>query len=350
MKLLKNNFRIGGNVLGRKEAFLYQTLGDNMVKCRLCAHRCRIKPGATGICRVRENKEGALYTLVYGKAIARNVDPMEKKPLFHFLPGTLSYSLATVGCNFRCRFCQNWEISQGVKDNIPGETILPEKIVEEAIFYKCQSISYTYTEPTVFFEYAYETAEIAREKGLRNVFVTNGYQTPETVAMMKGVIDAANIDLKSFSDDFYSRVCQAHLEPVLETIRNMHNAGITIEVTTLVVPGENDSPDELKGIAEFLVSISADIPWHLSAFSPCHQMQDARSTPAEVIHRAIEVGKKTGLNYVYSGNLPQNSCEDSVCPYCGKTIIARSWFGVRKIDLKEKSYCYCGKKLPFELS
>lgn len=333
-----------------KEALLYQSLQGSAVKCRLCAHRCRIEPGATGTCRVRENRDGILYTLVYGKAIARNVDPIEKKPLFHFLPGTLSYSLATVGCNFRCSFCQNWEISQGVKDSIPGEAILPGKIVEEAIFYKCQSISYTYTEPTIFFEYAYETAKIARERGLKNIFVTNGYQTPETVAMMKGVIDAANIDLKSFSESFYSRVCQAHLEPVLKTIRNMHNAGIAIEVTTLVVPGENDSPDELGRIAEFLVGISADIPWHLSAFSPCYRMQDSQPTPAKVIYRAVEIGKKTGLHYVYSGNLPKNNYENSICPYCGKTIVARSGFAVSRIDLNEKSRCSCGKKLPFELS
>jgi pyruvate formate lyase activating enzyme len=333
-----------------KEAFLYQSLQDNTVKCCLCAHRCCIPPGATGICRVRENRDGVLYTLVYGKVIARNVDPIEKKPLFHFLPGTFSYSIATVGCNFRCSFCQNWEISQRVEDNIPGEAILPEKIVEEAIFYKCQSISYTYTEPTIFFEYAYEAAKIARGKGLRNIFITNGYQTPETVAMMKGLIDAANIDLKSFSDDFYSRACQAHLEPVLETIKNMHNAGIQIEITTLLVPGENDSPDELGKIAEFLVDISADIPWHLSAFFPCYRMQNVRPTPTEVIHRAVEIGKKTGLHYVYSGNLFRNNYENSICPYCGKTVVARSGFTVSRINLNEKSYCSCGKKLPFELS
>lgn len=302
-----------GNGTGRKEALLYQSFQDNAVKCHLCAHHCRIEPGATGICRVRENRDGILYALTYGKAIARNVDPIEKKPLFHFLPGTFSYSLAAAGCNFRCSFCQNWEISQGNRI-IPGEAILPEKIVEEAIFYKCQSISYTYTEPTIFFEYAYETAKIARERGLSNIFVTNGYQTPEAVAMMKGVIDAANIDLKSFSENFYSRICQAHLEPVLETIKNMHNAGIAIEITTLVVPGENDSPDELGKIAEFLVNISADVPWHISAFFPCYRMQDTQSTTAEVIYRAIEIGKKAGLNYVYSGNLSQNGYEDSVCP------------------------------------
>ncbi len=337
------------NGTGEKEALLYQSLENKTVRCYLCAHRCRIEPGARGICRVRENRNGVLYTLAYGKTIARNIDPIEKKPLFHFLPGTLSYSLATRGCNFRCSFCQNWEISQrsGI---ISGETIPPKKIVEEAIFYKCQSISYTYTEPTVFFEYAYDIAKIARKRGLKNIFVTNGYQSPETVAMMKGVIDAANVDLKSFSKSFYTRICQARLEPVLETIRNMHTAGIAIEVTTLIVPGENDSPDELEEIAEFIAGVSVDIPWHISAFFPCYQMQNLQPTPAKMIYRAVEIGKKTGLHYVYSGNLIQSNYENSVCPYCGKIIVARSRFSILRIELNKEGHCSCGKKLPFELS
>lgn len=337
----------------RKEAGLYRPLEDKAVECELCAHRCRIGAGKKGICGVRENKRGVLYTLVYGRAISRNLDPIEKKPLFHFLPGTLSYSLATVGCNFRCGFCQNWEISQKREiagDTIPGQALPPETIVREALLYKCRSISYTYTEPTVFFEYAYDTAKLAQEKGLKNIFVTNGYQTPEAVDKMRGAIDAANVDLKSFSEEFYSRLCKAHLKPVLDTIKNMYEVGIRLEVTTLLMPGQNDSPEELRKIADFLAGISVDIPWHLSRFHPHYQMRDASSTPPETIYRAIEIGKAAGLRYLYAGNLPGNDYENSRCHNCKEIVIARRGYTVRKISLREKMCAHCGQELPFQIS
>lgn len=335
---------------GKKEAMLYRLLEDKAVECSLCAHRCRIGPGKRGICGVRENRKGILSTLVYGKAVSGNLDPIEKKPLFHFLPGTLSYSVATAGCNFRCDFCQNWEISQAGEmggDTVPGHILPPQTIVKEALSCKCQSISYTYTEPTIFFEYAYDTAKLAREEGLKNVFVTNGYQTPETVDKMKGLIDAANVDLKSFSEEFYSKFCKAHLKPVLETIKNMYKAGIMLEVTTLLVPGENDSSEELKKIAGFLAATSVDIPWHLSRFYPHYRMPGAPPTPPETIHRAIETGKAAGLRYLYAGNLPGSDYENSFCPHCNKIVVARVGYTVGDINLRGTICAYCGKELAF---
>ncbi len=333
-----------------KEAGLYQSLEDKIVECYLCAHRCRIGPGKRGICRVRENREGTLYSLVYGKAISRNLDPIEKKPLFHFLPGTLSYSIATVGCNFRCGFCQNWEISQVRGNTVPGCAFFPETIVREAISNKCRSISYTYTEPTVFFEYARDTAKIAQKKGLKNVFVTNGYQTPETVDKMKGIIDAANVDLKSFSEEFYRKLCKAHLQPVLETIKNMYEAGIKLEVTTLILPGQNDSPEELSKMAGFLAGVSVDIPWHLSRFYPHYRMGDIGVTPPETIYKAIEVGKAAGLRYLYAGNLPGSDYENSLCHNCKEVVVARVGYRVGEVNLEGRNCAHCGQELPFYLA
>lgn len=241
-----------------KEAMLYKKV-DGKVKCSLCAHRCTIAEGKRGVCMVRENRKGKLYSLVYGKAIAAHVDPIEKKPLFHFLPGSLSFSIATIGCNFRCEHCQNWDISQKSKngDEIIGTEINPEQIVQNALNNNCTSISYTYTEPTIFFEYAYDTGKLADEKGLKNNFVTNGFMTEEAIKKISPYLDAANVDLKSFSDSFYKKICGARLEPVLQSLKNMKKKGIWIEVTTLLIPTLNDSDDELRQIAEFIKNAAA---------------------------------------------------------------------------------------------
>ncbi len=319
-----------------KEAMLYDRRDDGKVACALCSHRCVIAHGKRGFCNVRLNREGILYTLTYGKIIARNIDPIEKKPLFHFLPGTFAYSIATTGCNFRCYFCQNWEISQynGEDESLPGRPLSPETAVEEASRSSCSSIAYTYTEPTIFFEYAYDIALLAHEKGLKNIFVTNGYQTPETIEKMKGVIDAANVDLKSFSDDFYRKVCSARLSPVMESIRLMHEAHMHVEVTTLVVPNQNDSEEELKQIAGFIAGISPDIAWHVSRFYPNYQDHSSPPTPAETIRRAVEIGREQGLRYVFAGNLPGRGNEDSICPHCREVVIARTGYsiGARRLD------------------
>lgn len=332
-----------------KEAVLYKKLKDKKVHCHLCSHRCLIDNGKRGICSVRENKGGTLYSLVYGLAIAANVDPIEKKPFFHFLPGSMSFSVATAGCNFRCVYCQNWDISQmtkGKEGKITGENLPPEKIVEEALKTGCQSIAYTYTEPTIFFEYATDTAILAKEKGLANIFVTNGYQTPETIKEMKGLIDAANIDLKSFSEEFYQKICGAKLAPVLKAIRLMHEAGIWIEVTTLVVPGQNDSDKELTQIAEFLASVGSDIPWHLSRFHPDYQMQDGKPTPMETLKKAFQIGKKAGLNYVYLGNVTTENKENTYCPKCQNLAIRRVGYSTQILGVDKKGKCSkCGEDL-----
>lgn len=331
-----------------REAILYKKLENNKVECQLCSHRCKIADGKRGICAVRENRGGVLRTLAYGKAIAAHIDPIEKKPLFHFLPGTLSFSIATAGCNFRCGFCQNWDISQLSKQGkgeFPGKDLSPERIVAEAVKNNCQSIAYTYTEPTIFFEYAYDTAKLARKKGLKNVFVTNGFQTPETIGKMVGVIDAANVDLKSFSDEFYRKVCGGRLEPVLEAIKLMWEKKIWVEVTTLIVPEQNDSEKELEQIAKFLADISKDISWHISRFHPDYKMTDVEPTPIETLHGAVEIGKKAGLNYIYVGNVLDDPNEHTYCPKCGKVVIKR--FGYQTENLLKKARCpFCGFKIP----
>lgn len=328
-------------------AMLAHALADNWVRCDLCAHRCRIPPGKRGICAVRVNHDGRLFTLVYGKAIAAHVDPMEKKPLYHFLPGSLIFSIATAGCNFHCAFCQNWDISQmakGEHGQITGEPFPPEQVVAAARRAGCRSIAYTYSEPTIFFEYAYDVAQLAHEAGLKNVFVTNGYQTPETIELMQGVIDAANVDLKAFRDATYRAVCGARLQPVLDAIQLMHRAGIWLEVTTLIVPGQNDSDSELRDIARFIASVSHDIPWHISRFHPDYRMLDRAATPRGALMRAAEIGKEEGLRYIYVGNLPGTGHEDTHCPACGRTVIHRMGYSVRN-DLKGNCCPQCGTSL-----
>ena len=287
-----------------KEAYLYQKRENNKVSCNLCSHRCLIEEGNYGKCSVRKNIDGTLYSLVYRKLISENVDPVEKKPLYHFLPKTLTLSIATVGCNFKCFFCQNWEISQlpGDYGKIEGRDVLPEKIVEDAIGSHCQSISYTYTEPTIFFEYAYDTAKIAKGKNLKNIFVTNGFMTKECLEMIEPYLDAANIDLKSFSDETYKNKMGGRLKPVLDNIKLMKDLGIWIEVTTLIIPGLNDSDKELRGIAEFLVEIDPGIPWHISAYFPTYKSK-IPPTGSDIINKALKIGKDSGLKYVYGGNI-----------------------------------------------
>jgi len=331
-----------------KEAMLYTKRVDGKTECMLCSRRCVIADGKRGFCNVRLNRDGTLYTCVYGSVIARHVDPIEKKPLFHFLPGTFAYSIATMGCNFRCYFCQNWEISQYLDEDgtPPGTPLPPERAVEEASRTGCSSIAYTYTEPTIFFEYAYDIAVLAHEKGIKNIFVTNGYQTPETIEKMKGVIDAANVDLKSFSEEFYRKVCSARLRPVLEAIRLMYEVGIHIEVTTLVVPRKNDSDEELTEIASFLADISADIPWHVSRFYPNYRDLATPATPRETVRRAVRIGRQQGLRYVFAGNLPGEGDEDTVCPKCGETVIARSGYSTNTLRLRGNLCGNCGAVLP----
>jgi pyruvate formate lyase activating enzyme len=330
-----------------KQAMFQETREAKKVQCSLCSHRCLILPGKRGICAVRENRDGILYTLVYDRVIARHIDPIEKKPLFHFLPGSLSYSIATAGCNFRCKHCQNADISQLPHDfggMMPGEEVSPSAIVDAALKNRCKSISYTYTEPTIYFELAYDTARLAAEAGLRNIFVSNGYITPEALTVIKPYLHAANIDLKGYSDDFYKKICGARLQPVLDSIRLYRELGIWIEITTLVIPGHNDSDDELKGIAEFIKSVGEDIPWHVSRFHPTYKLTDQPVTPINTLKRARQIGFDAGLRYVYEGNIPGEG-EDTVCWSCKKTLIKRIGFSIRENRIKDRRCDSCGAKI-----
>ena len=321
--------------------------GKRSVRCALCAHRCRIDAGARGVCGVRENRAGILTSLVSRAVVAANCDPIEKKPLFHVLPGSRSYSIATAGCNFRCTFCQNHEISQMPREEgrIAGRDLAPAAIVELALRSGSQSISYTYTEPTVFFELAYETAGIARGKGLRNVLVTNGYMTEEMLRLFAPRLDAANVDLKAFSDEFYRKQCGARLQPVLASLRTMKALGIWIEVTTLLIPGLNDGEEELRDLAGFILSLGAETPWHISRFHPRYRMMEMPPTPAASIHRATGIGKSVGLKYVYSGNIPGDRGENTFCAHCGHLLIGRRGFAVERLDLTGSACPCCGTPL-----
>jgi pyruvate formate lyase activating enzyme len=326
-----------------KDAMLWAPLAGGKVACALCSHRCVVAPSKAGICAVRENREGKLVTLVYGEAIAAHVDPVEKKPLYHFYPGSKALSIATAGCNFRCAFCQNWEISQAPRrkdGGIGGHKLPPREIVREALAQECRSISYTYTEPTIFFEYAFDTAKLAKEAGLANNFVTNGYMTEEALTAIRPYLDAANVDLKAFKDETYKKVCGARLEPVLESIRRMRKLGIWVEVTTLVVPGLNDGAEELTAIARFIAGVDPDIPWHISRFHPDFEYADAPPTPAKTLRLAAEIGKREGLRYLYIGNMAGES-EDTRCPTCGRVLIRRQGFFVAENRMTANTCPYC---------
>ncbi len=351
------------------EARFYEPRPDGSVVCTLCPHDCHIPDGGRGACGVRYNRGGRLYTLVYDRVIAREVNPIEKKPFFHFLPGSYAYSISTVGCSLRCAYCQNWEISQWPKEHlarhiaqseaatpicprlealqgeVPGEYVTPAGIVAAALASGCQSVSYTFTEPTIFYELAYDTAVLARERGLKNNFVTNGYINPAPLRQLATVLDAANVDLKFFSEESYRRVSRARLGPILDAIRLYHELGVWVEVTTLVVPGLNDSDAELTAIAEFLCGISPAIPWHVSRFYPAWHMLDRPVTDVATLRRAREIGLKVGLKYVYEGNLPGEGGENTWCPNCKQLLIERYGFHVRKNRIRDGRCPDCGEPI-----
>ncbi|PLX51478.1 MAG: AmmeMemoRadiSam system radical SAM enzyme [Desulfobulbaceae bacterium] len=309
-----------------KEALFYSKAEENKVVCGLCNHHCHISPGKRGICGVRENRDGTLYSLVYGRLISGNSDPIEKKPLFHVLPGSKSYSIATVGCNFRCRHCQNYEISQYPhlhNNEIIGSTRSPAQVVEAALAADCATISYTYVEPTIFYEFAYDCALLAHEHDLKNVFVSNGYMAPEVSRHIAPLLDAINIDIKAFTDDFYKKICSARLQPVLDNVRLMHELGVWLETTTLLIPGLNDSDRELQDLARFIKSVDSNIPWHVTAFYPTYKLTDRPPTPVETLRRARQIGLDEGLRHVYEGNIPGEGGENTYCPTCGAELISR---------------------------
>jgi pyruvate formate lyase activating enzyme len=295
------------------------------VRCQLCAHGCVIDEGKLGACLVRSNCEGNLQTLVYGQAIARHVDPIEKKPLFHFLPGSRTYSIAAPGCNFRCRWCQNSDISQMPRQqrDVAGEDVRPEEVVQRAKRAGCPTIAYTYTEPTVFFEYAYDIAQRANAQGIHNVMVTNGYMTEAMLETFHPLLDAANVDLKAFRDQTYRQYVGGRLQPVLDSLKSMRRLGVWLEVTMLIIPGLNDDPVELQDAARFIVEeLGPQTPWHLSRFHPAYRMRDTPVTPIETLQRAQAIGHGAGLRYVYLGNVAEEA--NTYCHQCQRQLLRRS--------------------------
>ncbi len=327
-----------------KEAMFYEKLEESTVSCHLCPHHCKINESKRGICGVRENKDGVLYSLVYGKMVSRAIDPIEKKPLFHFYPGSTSFSIATVGCNFRCKNCQNFDISQMPKDKkrIVGEDISPPEIVAAAKHYNCRSISYTYTEPTIYFEYAYDIAKLAHEAGIYNVFVSNGYTTEEAIRALAPYLDAINVDLKGLSEELYHKNCGGHLQPVLDAIKLYKSLGVWVEVTTLVIPTLNDSEEDFRGIAEFIKSVGVDIPWHISQFYPTYKLTDLPPTPVTTLHEARDIGLEVGLRYVYEGNVPSAGGENTCCYNCGTLLIRRYGFQILENNMRDSKCPNCG--------
>lgn len=329
-----------------KEAMFYQQLDENRLQCTLCPHDCKLKDGQIGICGVRQNKQGRLFSLVYGRAIAVHIDPIEKKPLFHVLPGSQSFSMSTVGCNFNCKFCQNNDISQVSKSNNvanSGTEILPQEIVSLTKKNQCQSIAYTYTEPTVYFEYAYDCCHLAHQEDIINIFVTNGYINPEPLKLVSAYLDAANVDLKSYQEKFYRELVGAKLTPVLESLKLMKKYGIWVEVTTLIIPTKNDSDEELKDIARFIKQeLGQETPWHISRFYPQYKLTTLPPTSVETLNHAREIGLSEGLRYVYTGNVPGDEGENTYCYNCGKVILKRYGFQILDKHILDAKCGYCG--------
>ncbi len=332
-----------------KHAVLWDSAGDKKVRCKLCSWRCLIADGKTGKCFVRKNIDGTLYSLNYDKVCAANIDPIEKKPLFHFQPASPSFSVACIGCNFRCSFCQNWQISQMAfeEHKIDGQKLPPEQIVASAVKNRCRSIAYTYTEPTIFMELCDQTGRLAKQKGLSNVFVSNGFMTKQAIDFAAEWLDGINIDLKSFSEDNYKNLCKAKLAPVLDSIEYIaKNTNIWMEITTLIVPGANDCEDELKRIADFIIQkIGTDTPWHISRFYPQYKYTDTPPTPPKTLQKAYDIGKDAGLRYVYIGNMPGSKKENTYCYNCRKLLIERVGYTITQNNITDSKCPECQTKI-----
>jgi pyruvate formate lyase activating enzyme len=320
----------------------YRQEGDRIV-CTLCRHYCKLGEGQVGVCGVNANEGGRLRNLVYGKVAALNIDPIEKKPLYHFLPGTTALSIGTVGCNFQCPFCQNWQISQSHTIDV-SQSVTPEQLVEAAVREGCSTIAYTYNEPTVFYPFAKDVAVLARRQGLKNIFVSNGLETPEVIEDMKGIIDGFNIDLKSFNAEYYKKTLKGSLEGVLDTLKLLKKGGFWVEVTTLIVPGDNDSDEELTQIAGFIADeLDPFTPWHISAFHPDYKVDDKLPTPIETLSRAEAIGRGAGLEYIYMGNVPTDGI--TYCPECNTPLIERQGFYVVADRLEDGKCSKCGREI-----
>jgi pyruvate formate lyase activating enzyme len=329
--------------LSDKEASYYMKLEEGRVQCLLCPHECLLANKQTGLCKARRNIEGTLRSLVYARAVSANVDPIEKKPLFHFLPGSKSFSIATAGCNFSCRFCQNWQISQSRPEDLDSFYFPPQEVVEKALENNCQSIAYTYNEPTIFYEYMLDCAKLAREKGLCNVPVTACYINPEPLKELCQYIDGAHCDLKGFSDEFYRKYCSGKLEPVLNTIKTLKQNGVWIEIINLVIPTVNDDMEMIKKMCLWIRdNLGPDVPLHLSRFFPNYKMRDLPPTPVETLEKARKIALDCGLHYVYIGNVPGHPAENTYCPQCKKALIRRVGYYIAENNVVEGKCKFCG--------
>jgi pyruvate formate lyase activating enzyme len=330
-----------------KEAKFWEKIGTGQVQCLLCPRECIIENGKTGVCTVRKNVEGKLESLVYAKPCSVNVDPVEKKPLFHFMPGTDTLSIATPGCNLRCVFCQNWSISQALPGEVESINLMPEEVVALAKKDKCPSISYTYSEPTVFYEYMYDTAWLAKQHGIKNVWVTCGYINPEPLKQLCGVIDAANVDLKGFSNKVYRWIGGGKLEPVLETLKILKEKGVWVEAGYLVIPTVNDNMEDIKLMLDWYIkNLGPDVPLHLLRFFPQHKLTNLPATPVSTLEKIYDEAKKRGIHYVYLGNVPGHKANNTYCHRCGKLIIERQGYFLKQVNLIEGKCKFCGQKIP----
>ncbi|MCQ1535320.1 AmmeMemoRadiSam system radical SAM enzyme [Methanosarcina sp. KYL-1] len=330
------------------EAMFYEKLAENKVRCSLCAHRCKIAPGKRGICRVRENCEGSLFSLVYGEVASEAVAHIEKKPLYHYYPGSSAYSVGTIGCNFRCRHCQNWRLSRAVPEDVYLATLSPRQLILQAKMAGCQSVSWTYNEPTIWYEYTYDGAKLAKEEGLGTSYVTNGYITPEALKRIAPYLDAFSVDIKGFSEAFYRDVCSAKLAPVLEAARLAKELGIHVEVVNLVIPTHNDSPDELRELSKWVYeNLGRDTPLHFNRFHPHYEMKDLPPTPVKTLDDARSIAIEEGMRFVYVGNVPGHPHENTYCPECGSLLIARGFFEVQEYNISPEKTCpKCGEAIP----
>jgi len=329
-----------------KEALFYEKSDNQSVQCHLCPRNCLILPGARGFCGVRENIKGILYTLVYAKPVTMHIDPIEKKPLFHFLPGTTAFSVATAGCNLRCKFCQNWEISQARPEDLEYVYLEPQELAAKAKASGARSIAYTYSEPTIFYEYMLETARLARQAGLKNIMHSSGYINEEPLRRLSKYLDAANIDLKGFNDNYYAKLCEGTLEPVLKSLKILREEGVHLEITNLIVPGYNDDTDSLIKMCLWIKdNLGAETPVHFSRFSPMYKLASLNPTPVETLDKARQIALDCGLKYVYIGNVPGHRGENTYCPKCKKMIIGRRGFLVYEYDLKDGKCKFCGEEI-----
>jgi pyruvate formate lyase activating enzyme len=325
----------------------FTSLDGGEIQCELCPHRCRVAKGKRGICRVRENRDGKYYSLVYGNPCAVHLDPIEKKPLFHVLPGTTSFSLATAGCNFHCKFCQNWEISQAAPEDLYSYEVPPELMVNRAKEIGARSVAYTYAEPTIFYEYMIDIGALVKKSGLLNVYHSNGFINPGPLKNLCKVLDAANIDLKGFSDNFYQELCSGNLAPVLETLKTLKQEKVHLEITNLIIPTKNDEMSMVREMCLWIKKeLGPDTPIHFSRFYPLYKLKTLPQTPVSTLDKARAVALSVGLEYVYVGNVPRHEGENTFCPKCKKMLIQRTGYMVGEINVKAGKCKYCGKPIP----